>query len=183
MRAGTIFDAGGALPRPLTLAESPGTSLAPQGGRMQARRQPAETRAPTGIDHALLERYGAIPVPRYTSYPPANHWESRFGESEARETFQSAGTRPASLYVHVPFCRKLCYYCGCNMLVTRSESLVERYLRALELELDRVAALLPSRPEVVQVHLGGGTPTYLDLRVKVAKDWQRDPKQLRRLGF
>ena len=162
MRAGTIFDAGGALPRPLTLAESPGTSLAPQGGRMQARRQPAETRAPTGIDHALLERYGAIPVPRYTSYPPANHWESRFGESEARETFQSAGTRPASLYVHVPFCRKLCYYCGCNMLVTRSESLVERYLRALELELDRVAALLPSRPEVVQVHLGGGTPTYLD---------------------
>ena len=119
-------------------------------------------RDPVGIDRALLERYGAIPVPRYTSYPPANHWESRFGEAEARGTFRSAGTRPVSLYVHVPFCRKLCYYCGCNMLVTRSESLVERYLRALELELDRVAALLPSRPEVVQVHLGGGTPTYLD---------------------
>ncbi len=129
---------------------------------MESRRQAVRTAAPAGIDHALLERYGAVPVPRYTSYPPANHWESRFGEAEGRETFRSAGGRPASLYVHVPFCRKLCYYCGCNMLVTRSESLVERYLRALELELDRITALLPARPEVVQVHLGGGTPTYLD---------------------
>jgi oxygen-independent coproporphyrinogen-3 oxidase len=129
---------------------------------MQAGLQVSPPRDAAGIDHALLEHYGAIPVPRYTSYPPANHWESRFGEPEARTAFQSAGTRPASIYVHVPFCRKLCYYCGCNMLVTRSESLVERYLRALEVELDRVTALLPSRPEVVQVHLGGGTPTYLD---------------------
>ena len=123
------------------------------------------TRAPSGIahvDHALLERYGRLPVPRYTSYPPANHWGARFGEAEARSAFHSAGARAASIYVHVPFCRKLCYYCGCNMLVTRSESLVERYLRALEIELDRVTALLPSRPEIVQVHLGGGTPTYLD---------------------
>ena len=115
-----------------------------------------------GIDHRLLERYGRIPVPRYTSYPPANHWEATFGEREAREAFRSAGRRPASVYVHVPFCWKLCYYCGCNMLVTRSESLVERYLRSLELELDRVTALLTAPPEIVQLHLGGGTPTYLD---------------------
>ena len=129
---------------------------------MQAPPQAVQRGDPVGIDRALLERYGRIPVPRYTSYPPANHWESRFGELEAREAFCSAGTRAASIYVHVPFCRKLCYYCGCNMLVTRSESLVERYLRALELELDRVTALLSARPEIVQVHLGGGTPTYLD---------------------
>ena len=132
------------------------------GTLMRARAEPAQPDDAARIDHDLLQRYGAMPVPRYTSYPPANHWESAFGEAEARRAFQSAGTRPSSLYVHVPFCRKLCYYCGCNMLVTRSESLVERYLRALELELDRVAALLPLRPEVVQVHLGGGTPTYLD---------------------
>jgi len=129
---------------------------------MEAAGHPAAPRGVVRVDHAILERYGRLPVPRYTSYPPANHWEASFGESDARTAFRGAATRAASVYVHVPFCRKLCYYCGCNMLVTRSESLVERYLRALELELDRITALLPSRPEVVQVHLGGGTPTYLD---------------------
>jgi oxygen-independent coproporphyrinogen-3 oxidase len=129
---------------------------------MQESLHAVQGSAPVGIDHALLERYGRVPVPRYTSYPPANHWDASFGEDQAREAFGSAGARAASIYVHVPFCRKLCYYCGCNMLVTRSESLVERYLRALDLELDRVTSLLPNRPEIVQVHLGGGTPTYLD---------------------
>jgi len=128
---------------------------------MPARLQQVEPLHPTRVDHALLERYGAQPVPRYTSYPPANHWETRFGVPEAEETLRGAGARAASLYVHVPFCRSLCYYCGCNMLVTRSEALVERYLRALEVELDRVSALLSRRPEVVQLHLGGGTPTHL----------------------
>ncbi len=129
---------------------------------MQASPHEVQGLAPVGIDHALLERYGRIPVPRYTSYPPANHWDGSFGDLQAREAFGTAGPRAASIYVHVPFCRKLCYYCGCNMLVTRSESLVERYLRALELELERVTSLLSNRPEIVQVHLGGGTPTYLD---------------------
>jgi oxygen-independent coproporphyrinogen-3 oxidase len=68
-----------------------------------------------------------------------------------------------SLYVHVPFCRKLCFYCGCNMLVTQRQDLVERYLQALEIEVREVAKLLPQNPEVVQLHLGGGTPTYLDV--------------------
>src|SRR5215467_13550585 len=137
---------------------------------MQAWPEAVHSTGAVRIDHDLLERYGRIPVPRYTSYPPANHWEGRFGEAEARAAFRGAGSRAASIYVHVPFCRKLCFYCGCNMLVTRSESLVERYLQALELELERVTALLPDRPEVVQVHLGGGTPTYLD------------PEQLARLA-
>lgn len=129
---------------------------------MQARSPSHENGGRHQVDHGLLERYGAQPVPRYTSYPPANHWGEVFGEADARATLRRAGTRPVSLYVHVPFCRKLCYYCGCNMLVTRSEALVERYLRALELEVDRLASLVPTRPQVVQVHLGGGTPTYLD---------------------
>lgn len=114
------------------------------------------------LRHDLLERYGAQPVPRYTSYPPANHWRDMITETEARDILSRGGTRPLSLYVHVPFCRKLCFYCGCNMLVTRSQALVERYLRALDVELERMAGLLRRIPPVVQVHLGGGTPTYLD---------------------
>ena len=95
------------------------------------------------------------------SYPPANLWSEQ-DDSLAQTALACIGPSPLSLYVHVPFCRKLCLYCGCNMMVTRSQDLVARYLRALDAEVDRVAKLLPSRPEVVQVHLGGGTPTYLD---------------------
>ena len=111
---------------------------------------------------ALLERYGSEPIPRYTSYPSANHWREGITGDDIRAALGRTGERPFSLYVHVPFCRKLCFYCGCNMLVTRNEALVERYLRALEVEIERVSDLLPRIPEVVQLHLGGGTPTYLD---------------------
>jgi len=111
---------------------------------------------------SLLERYGSEPVPRYTSYPPANRWGESISDAEVLKALALSGSRPFSLYVHVPFCRKLCFYCGCNMLVTRNAALVEQYLVALETEVERVAGLLPRIPEVVQLHLGGGTPTYLD---------------------
>ena len=110
---------------------------------------------------SLLESYGSEPVPRYTSYPPANRWGESMSEGDAREAL-SRCERPLSLYVHVPFCRKLCFYCGCNMLVTRNAALVEQYLRALEMEVELLASLLPRIPDVVQLHLGGGTPTYLE---------------------
>ncbi len=108
----------------------------------------------------LLARYGTAAVPRYTSYPSANTWPTH-DEGFARGVLARA-TRPLSLYVHVPFCRKLCFYCGCNMMVTQDEDLVERYLRALDVEVERTARVVPSR-DVVQLHLGGGTPTYLDV--------------------
>ena len=110
---------------------------------------------------SLLESYGSEPVPRYTSYPPANRWCDSLSETDAREAL-SRSHRPLSIYVHVPFCRRLCFYCGCNMLVTRNAALVEQYLRALEIEVERLASLLQGSPKVVQLHLGGGTPTYLD---------------------
>ena len=115
----------------------------------------------THLRRDLLERYGSRPVPRYTSYPPANHWADVLGETEARAALARSGARRLSLYVHVPFCRSLCYYCGCNMRVTRRADLVERYLQALEIEIEAVASALPRIPEVVQLHLGGGTPTHL----------------------
>jgi oxygen-independent coproporphyrinogen III oxidase len=108
----------------------------------------------------LLERYGTRPVPRYTSYPPANLWGDVEGADFWPRALQAI-SRPLALYVHVPFCAKLCFYCGCNMLVTRSERLVERYLAALELEVSRAAALAATTGPVVQLHLGGGTPTHL----------------------
>jgi oxygen-independent coproporphyrinogen-3 oxidase len=108
----------------------------------------------------LLSRYGTRPIPRYTSYPSANVWNEQQDEDFARRALAGIN-RPLSLYVHVPFCKKLCFYCGCNMLVSHQDALVERYLAALEFEVDRVARFLPERREVVQLHLGGGTPTHL----------------------
>lgn len=109
----------------------------------------------------LLARYGTRPIPRYTSYPPANLWQGVPGDAVVDKAFAQAADS-VSLYVHVPFCKKLCFYCGCNMLVAHDGGLVERYLAALELEVERVAALLPPERHVVQLHLGGGTPTHLD---------------------
>lgn len=115
----------------------------------------------TRLKADLLARYGTRPIPRYTSYPSANIWPEQRGDAFAKNVFSTV-RRPVSLYVHVPFCKKLCYYCGCNMLVTNNEGLVERYLAALDLEVAMVARQLPTRPEVVQLHLGGGTPTHLN---------------------
>lgn len=125
---------------------------------------------PSLLHPALLERYATLPLPRYTSYPPANLWGA-CDESLAKTALSSIGDRPLSLYVHVPFCRKLCLYCGCNMMVTRSQELVERYLEALDREVAQASALLPSRLPVVQVHLGGGTPTYLS-EAQLTRLWQ-----------
>ena len=113
----------------------------------------------------ILARYD-VSGPRYTSYPTAPEWKDDFGEAEGRAIGLTNGirhgNRPLSLYVHLPFCQKLCYFCGCNMLVTRDDSLVERYLKALEWEIDQLASVLDTgRRQVMQIHWGGGTPTHL----------------------
>jgi oxygen-independent coproporphyrinogen-3 oxidase len=117
---------------------------------------------PYRVSRELLARYSG-PVPRYTSYPTAPAWGAlAVGEAEALLDDAASATSPLSLYVHLPFCRKLCFYCGCNMLVTRSASLVERYLAALLLEIRRAGERFGHRRKVVQLHWGGGTPTHLD---------------------
>lgn len=102
--------------------------------------------------------------PRYTSYPTAPEWSDAFGPGDyARAlTRAAAGPAPLSLYVHVPFCWSMCSYCGCNVIVTRNPQRADAYLDLLEIEIDRVAAHLGDRRRVAQLHLGGGTPTFLD---------------------
>ncbi len=113
-------------------------------------------------DETLLALSG--PGPRYTSYPTAPEWSASFDESQARAAYARAAAspdEPLAVYIHIPFCKRLCLYCGCSVDITHRSDRVERYLRALECEMDLVAPLLGSRRRVVQLHLGGGTPTHL----------------------
>ncbi len=118
---------------------------------------------PVAFDPRLLERWGGQ-GPRYTSYPTVPEWTTAFGEAEQRAALERASRRasePLSLYVHIPFCESLCLYCGCTVQITRRADLVEHYLEALELEIERAAGLLGARRSVAQMHWGGGTPTHL----------------------
>ena len=110
----------------------------------------------------LVARYGLARVPRYTSYPTAPHFDSRIGPAAHRDWLGAldAGTR-VSLYLHVPFCARLCWYCGCHTTITRDPERVHRYADLLARELDLVRAALPARLAAGHVHWGGGTPTML----------------------
>ena len=115
------------------------------------------------FDQDLIERYGGR-GPRYTSYPTALQFDDSFTvadyERVARDSNKSG--RPLSIYVHIPFCRSLCYYCACNKIVTRNEERVRNYLVNLEREIDLQSALFDDSRCVEQLHFGGGTPTYLN---------------------
>jgi oxygen-independent coproporphyrinogen-3 oxidase len=116
------------------------------------------------LDTELLKRYDR-PGPRYTSYPAAPQFTTAFGADEFRvhaaRSNERAGPRPLSLYVHVPFCFSPCFYCGCNRLITRDTLQGVRYVRQLLHEIALVAPLFERAREVVQLHLGGGTPNFL----------------------
>ena len=105
----------------------------------------------------LLQRYNG-PAPRYTSYPPAPHWQAAHGGVLTSALRRS--TSPLSIYVHIPFCERLCLYCGCNVVVKKDHTIAGPYLEHLiaEMELAEVA----HGRKTTQMHWGGGTPTYLD---------------------
>lgn len=111
--------------------------------------------------HDTLARLAATPLPRYTSYPTAPHFGTLAPETLAGWLGEAGPGDALSLYVHVPFCHALCWYCGCHTAVTRSAARIARYREALEHEAAMVAALLPSHGGVAALHLGGGTPTAL----------------------
>ena len=111
-------------------------------------------------DLALIQKYN-YSGPRYTSYPTALEFSDQFGETEFRQAVARYPERPLSLYIHIPFCHKLCYFCGCNKIVTRQQHKADQYLDALEQEILHRAPLFAGRT-VKQLHWGGGTPTYLN---------------------
>ena len=110
-----------------------------------------------------LDRKG----PRYTSYPTADRFVDTYTARDYRNALAlraaDARVRPLSVYVHVPFCESLCYYCGCNKIITRDRAKAGRYLGYLDREIDLQAALLQDSVRVEQLHLGGGTPTFLTI--------------------
>ena len=124
-------------------------------------------------DLDLLRQYNQS-LPRYTSYPTAPHFTQDVGQEAFRQMVQHSNVvspeDPLSLYLHLPFCRQLCYYCGCHMKVTHDPARIEKYLRYLKREIDLLAPRLSSRRPVTQIHWGGGTPTLLT------------PAQIRDLG-
>jgi oxygen-independent coproporphyrinogen-3 oxidase len=115
------------------------------------------------FDQELIVRYGGR-GPRYTSYPTALQFTDNFDENDYRQKAIASNKSdvPLSLYVHIPFCHSLCYYCGCNKIVTRNEARVARYMEMLYKEIEMQAELFDRSRKVEQLHFGGGTPTYLD---------------------
>ena len=119
------------------------------------------------VNDALLQRLD-VPIPRYTSYPTAPVWTESVGRQAHAAALSRAGRQrpdaPLSIYVHIPFCRERCSFCGCNVVIARSPAKADAYLGALVREMDIVAGLLGERRTVSQIHWGGGTPTFLNER-------------------
>ncbi len=112
----------------------------------------------SNIDFEKFSKYSK-PGPRYTSYPTALEFNNDF-EYDKYIEFLENSTEQLSIYVHLPFCRSACYFCGCNVVFTSKESKLSRYIEYLKKEIDILAEHIDTTREVVQFHFGGGTPTF-----------------------
>lgn len=134
------------------------------------------------VSAELLRKFD-ISGPRYTSYPTADRFVEAFTAQDYERALQqrrsgaSALALPLSLYVHIPFCESLCYYCACNKIITRHHDRAAPYLRYLEREVELHTAVLGTKQKVTQLHLGGGSPTFL------TDDELRELMALLRRGF
>ncbi len=116
----------------------------------------------TTIPQARWAELAGKRVPRYTSYPTALQFTGQIGPSAVKPWLAALDpTEPVSLYLHVPFCKKLCLYCGCNTQIVSRHRPIGDFVHDLLAEIDLVAGLLPARPTVGHLHFGGGTPTVL----------------------
>src|SRR5690554_2139105 len=116
------------------------------------------------FNRPLVEKYDR-PGPRYTSYPTAPQFHSAFAEDDYRAAAERSNRvalpKPLSVYVHIPFCRSLCYYCACNKIITHNTERAAEYLDWLKQEIEVQGRLFDETRRMTQLHLGGGTPTYL----------------------
>ncbi|MDM1310073.1 oxygen-independent coproporphyrinogen III oxidase [Acinetobacter indicus] len=116
----------------------------------------------------LVQKYN-VPGPRYTSYPTVPYWEEASFSSEAwqqslhRAFAESNASEGISLYIHLPFCESLCTFCGCHKRVTKRHEVEQPYIQAVLKEWDLYCQLLPDRPMIKEIHLGGGTPTFFSV--------------------
>lgn len=119
----------------------------------------------------LVKKYN-VPGPRYTSYPTAVQFSEDFDDGLIREMQKNRSENPAqySLYIHIPFCFSLCWYCGCTKVITKNQDRGDVYLDYLDKEMELTAEYFHDKSSLKQIHFGGGTPTFLS------------PEQLRRLG-
>jgi oxygen-independent coproporphyrinogen-3 oxidase len=117
---------------------------------------------PLEWNQQLLQRYD-LAGPRYTSYPTAPQFQEAFSEVALHNaiTRSNQAQRPLSLYFHIPFCESLCYYCGCNKIVTNNKSRARPYLQRMIQELALYVDLFDQHKQVKQLHWGGGTPTFI----------------------
>jgi oxygen-independent coproporphyrinogen III oxidase len=112
----------------------------------------------------LLEKYN-VPVPRYTSYPTVPFWDEHIAFNEWQQVLQQQftacnSTTGISLYLHLPFCEKLCTYCGCNKKITNNHSVEEEYMQAILKEWQLYLQVFKQQPVIRELHIGGGTPTF-----------------------
>ncbi len=114
------------------------------------------------FDQALIEKYD-YSGPRYTSYPTAPQFHEQFGEQQYRQVAAETNVsgRPLSLYLHIPFCDTVCFYCACNKVVTKDRDMAAPYLQRLYQEIAMQGALFDRSRKVEQLHWGGGTPTFI----------------------
>ncbi len=112
----------------------------------------------------LINKYNQA-IPRYTSYPPATELRSDFEPLDFRAALAMGNIKktPLSLYCHIPFCSKACYFCGCNTIITQHKPAVDPYLNAIKKQIEKIAPLVDRQRSVNQLHWGGGTPNYLTL--------------------
>lgn len=117
------------------------------------------------FNRALVEKYDQ-PGPRYTSYPTAPHFHEGFTQANYIDAVNLSHAKgscaPLSLYIHVPFCESLCYYCACNKIITQKRARADEYLRYLKQEIALQGSLFDPKRPLRQLHFGGGTPTYFD---------------------